>query len=345
VDEMMVPYKGKTSRIKQYIRAKPHPWGFKIWARTTITGILCDFDVYQGGDGSRSELGQGADVVLKLCDSLTPHCNYKVYADNFFTSVPLIEKLLERGIHYVGTVRPNRLSGCILKTEKELKTSGRGSFDLSVETSSNIAAVRWFDSKAVTLLSTYVSAEPVNKAKRWDKKLKTYVTIDKPAIVHEYNQFMGGIDLLDGLLAKYRYRMKSKRWYMYLFWHSLMIAVVNAWLLYRRDCRSLQLPKSSILNRRRFQAEVASCLINVNAAKKRGRPSVDEVPTKVLRVIHNGPCDQVRKDSFAHWPVKDTKRGRCKVCKKNQTNTLCEKCDVRLCFTEERNCFRSFHIH
>ena len=26
-----------------------------------------------------------------------------------------------------------------------------------------------------------------------------------------------------------------------------------------------------------------------------------------------------------------------------EPNTLCEKCDVQLCFTEERNCFRSFY--
>lgn len=245
---------------------------------------------------------------------------------------------------YVGTVRPNRLSGCVLRNEKELKSSGRGSFDVKIETSCNIAAVRWFDSKAVTLLSTFVSAEPVEKANRWDKKSKTHVTIDRPAIVQEYNRFMGGTDLLDSMLAKYRYRMKSKRWYMYLFWHSLTIAMLNAWLMYRRDCRALQLPKSSILNRRRFQAEVASCLVNVNAAKKRGRPSVDEMPAKVLRMIHNGACEIVRKDSFAHWPVKVSKRGRCKVCKRNQTNTLCEKCGVRLCFTKERNCFCTCHI-
>jgi len=42
VDEMTIAYKGRTSSIKQYIRAKPHPWGFKIWAQTTAAGILCD---------------------------------------------------------------------------------------------------------------------------------------------------------------------------------------------------------------------------------------------------------------------------------------------------------------
>ena len=56
IDEMMCQYRGKTSPIRQYIKGKPHPWGFKIWARTDIHGILYDFDVYQGGDGTRTEL-------------------------------------------------------------------------------------------------------------------------------------------------------------------------------------------------------------------------------------------------------------------------------------------------
>ena len=73
VDEMMVPFKGKFSSIKQYMHGKPHPWGFKIWARTGISGILRDFDVYQGSiDGRRakSDLGLSADVVIKLTSTL-----------------------------------------------------------------------------------------------------------------------------------------------------------------------------------------------------------------------------------------------------------------------------------
>jgi len=71
IDEMMVPYKGRTSRLKQYMRGKPHPWGFKIWARTGVCGILHDFDVYQGNvSNNRSELGLSGDVVLKLTSTL-----------------------------------------------------------------------------------------------------------------------------------------------------------------------------------------------------------------------------------------------------------------------------------
>ncbi|XP_046864364.1 piggyBac transposable element-derived protein 3-like [Xenia sp. Carnegie-2017] len=66
IDEMMCKYRGRTSPIRQYIKSKPHPWGFKVWCRAGDSGILYDFDAYQGGNGKRSQLGQGADVVLKL---------------------------------------------------------------------------------------------------------------------------------------------------------------------------------------------------------------------------------------------------------------------------------------
>ena len=41
IDEMMIPFKGKFSKIRQYIRGRPYPWGFKIWARAAgEDGIL-----------------------------------------------------------------------------------------------------------------------------------------------------------------------------------------------------------------------------------------------------------------------------------------------------------------
>ena len=54
IDEQMVPFKEKFSSIKQYLRNKPHKWGFKIWCRCRISGLLYDFDIYQGS--SRGKL-------------------------------------------------------------------------------------------------------------------------------------------------------------------------------------------------------------------------------------------------------------------------------------------------
>ena len=143
-----------------YIKDKPHPWEFKSWCRAGVSGTLYDFEVYQGGNGKRSELGQGADVVLKLASTLVSHVNYKLYAGNLFTSLNLLLKLKERGIHYTDTVRKNRLAGCTVREKKTLIKSGRGSYDHRVEKNNNIVAVRWLDNKVVTLFSTLSGIEP-----------------------------------------------------------------------------------------------------------------------------------------------------------------------------------------
>lgn len=84
VDDQMVPFKGKCIPIRQYVKNKPHPWGLKIWARSTSSGILCDFDVYQGGTGKQIPLDVEGDVVVKLCETLPSNQNYKVLADSLF---------------------------------------------------------------------------------------------------------------------------------------------------------------------------------------------------------------------------------------------------------------------
>ena len=39
------------------------------------------------------------------------------------------------------------------------------------------------------------------------------------------------MDLLDSFTAIYKFPMKSRRWYVYMFWHTIILAVINAWLL------------------------------------------------------------------------------------------------------------------
>ena len=40
INEMMVQFKGRYSGIKQYMRGKPHLWGFKIWCRTGVMILM-----------------------------------------------------------------------------------------------------------------------------------------------------------------------------------------------------------------------------------------------------------------------------------------------------------------
>ncbi|KAG7260255.1 hypothetical protein CRUP_015317 [Coryphaenoides rupestris] len=144
-----------------------------------------------------------------------------------------------------------------------LKKKGRGTFDYRVEVKHNISAVKWYDNRAVTLVSSFAGTEPVQKIQRWDKANKTYIEVERPYIVGTYNKYMGGVDLLDSFTAKYKFPLKSRRWYMYIFWHTITLAVVNAWLLYKRDCQAVKISKKETLNMRHFQAQLASSLILV----------------------------------------------------------------------------------
>lgn len=64
-----------------------------------------------------------------------------------------------------------------------------------------LKAVKWFDNRPVTLLSTFTGANPITQVQRWDKKQKEAVQVPCPNIVTVYNKSMGGVDLMDSLIA------------------------------------------------------------------------------------------------------------------------------------------------
>jgi len=66
------------------------------------------FEIYTGKEAqaTATEYGLGERVVLKLTDNLES-CQVDVF-DNFFTSLPMMEELVKRGIYDIGTVRPSR---------------------------------------------------------------------------------------------------------------------------------------------------------------------------------------------------------------------------------------------
>lgn len=127
-----------------------------------------------------------------------------------------------------------------MKTEKELRKKGRVKSDYQVNENKGIVVVRWFDNKTVDILSNYIGLDPLGEVRRLDKASKSYIQVERPAIIEQYNKFMGGIDLLDSLTSLYKQKIKSRIWYMYIFWHTIMIRAVNSWLWYRRHCKLLQ---------------------------------------------------------------------------------------------------------
>ncbi|XP_047364427.1 piggyBac transposable element-derived protein 4-like [Vespa velutina] len=147
-----------------------------------------------------------------------------------------------------------------------------------------INAVKWYDNKAVHLMSTFCEVELVNIVKRWDKKINRMIDVQRPNIVKTYNQHMDGVDLVDSLIALYRINIRSKKWHHRIMFHLLNLTVVNAWLLYKRDCSSHSVNPDRQYNLLKFKTVIASCLCQEHKGtqKKRGRPTSNEQPIREI---------------------------------------------------------------
>ncbi|CAK1581537.1 unnamed protein product [Parnassius mnemosyne] len=82
---MLVPHKGTRARLpahvplcgtiyKQYITNKPKKWGYKIFVRASVSGIVYDFLIYGGDDTFRlrevcsSEMTSEREILQQLTD-------------------------------------------------------------------------------------------------------------------------------------------------------------------------------------------------------------------------------------------------------------------------------------
>ena len=106
-------------------------------------------DIYVGRKQTPGfNLGLGEEVVLQLTKDLErSFCT--AYFDNFFNSPKLIEKLFQKGIYGIGTVRANRKQMPKMIDDKQMK---RG--DCEILFSGNTMSCKWMDNWSVLLLST-----------------------------------------------------------------------------------------------------------------------------------------------------------------------------------------------
>lgn len=137
---------------------------------------------------------------------------------------------------------------------------------------------------------------------------------------------------MDGLIGRYRIRMKTRKWTNRLFFHLLDMSMVNAYIL----CHRLHKGQARCFLPD-FRIEVAETLylLSIPASRGRGRPlshsaSPAPAPSKVKTYFPNA---KVRYDQIGHW-CKFLDRSGKKTCKmancKSETQSFCTKCNIHL---------------
>jgi len=183
IDESMVPYLGRLS-FRQYISNKRHRYGVKIFKLCTRDFYTSKYKIYAG-----KEVTMGDSVSCKVVmELMEPYLDFgrTLYADNWYNSIDLAEKLLQQKTHLVVTLRSNRKRNPKDVTQKKLN---RGEI-FAKKSDREIMVLKWRDRRDVLMISTKHSNTMEEVMTKRGMKLK-------PNIVIDYNRGKGYIDLCD----------------------------------------------------------------------------------------------------------------------------------------------------
>ena len=368
IDEVMVGYKGRTAgNLRQYVKNKPDKWGFKLFCRASEDGFIHDMVLYQGATTLQSHgvpltpeqetLGATSQIVTVLTSTIPQSSPSAIFADNFFTSLEVVRYLKSQNCRYTGTARDDRVGKPGLTPAKDLGKSSvpRGTFEY-LTTDDGILALRWKDNKVVTMLSNDLGVEPVSTCLRYSKDTKKKEEVICPKVIKSYNAHMGGIDKSDMLVHLYRTPMKSKRWYLRLFAYCLDISVCNGWLLYKRDCKALDVTPPLPLKDFRLQIYkgLRNCknLLGNRLSRSNSLSSPAAGPFLLPQTPRGQRCQKPESDvrfdkTLFHVPIYNKTRQTCKLCSRQnhivRSHIVCRVCKVHLCLNAERNCFITYH--
>lgn len=319
IDEQMIPFTGQTS-LKQYVPNKPNPTGLKNFVLATPEGIVLDFVIYQGkntfaSSDSMCKSGVGCSAVTYLSQTLLPGTH--IFCDRYFTTTALIEYLRTKNIYVSGTIMRNRIGEATvaIADDKSLSKKARGSSDMAIRSDKSIAVVKWFDNKPVLMASAAFGISPETMVKRWSKKDKKFINIPCPAIIKEYNQNMGGVDLVDRMIALYRIKARTKRWTVRTIMHMFDLSISNAWLCYRQCMVRSGARRKDILQYLDFRMTVAESWI---ASEDPLDISFSEDETDAMHGKHRPvvpqPPEFVRTSGTKHLPkmIAQKNASRCR---------------------------------
>ena len=225
IDESLIPVRGRLL-FRQYIPGKTHKYGVKIYKTCAQNVYTWDLNVYIGKMKRTGEYNHSESIVLQLCNPILGQ-GTTVYADNFYTSVPIAEKHLDEHTYYCGTLRKNRKQ--VPKSFQNAKLK-KGEM-ISQQNAKGVKLFNWKDKRNVLTPSTIPehSGELVPSGKR----TRTNVEILKPNSVLDCNAAKKGVDMSDQLTLYSSALRRSSKWYRKVAIELLTgTSVLNAWVIY-----------------------------------------------------------------------------------------------------------------
>ena len=127
-------------------------------------GLVYNFKIYTGNISpvpGQPDIKASGNIVLDLLQPIPKGVWHKVYFDKWFNSPLLQITLWNQGFGSLGTVRLNRVPGCTMPSDIQMKKSGRGTSVIQITAKDDVELrmVKWYDNRGVTLLSNFAALE------------------------------------------------------------------------------------------------------------------------------------------------------------------------------------------
>lgn len=220
VDEQLLSFRGGC-KFRVYMKDKPDKYGLKIISLNDGKTSYMIYAISYLGKNSEINISNESvpEYYFRLVTEPIYNSNRRVKCDNWYTSIPLLEKMLKTPykIKITGTIRKNKR-----EIPEELKVCPKERPSSKFCFTDTLSLLSYAPKKKKTKKIVLVASSTYQT---------TEITNGKPKIVLEYNKYKGGTDTFDKLCHSYTVAGKSSRWPLRFFFGILDQAAVNARIL------------------------------------------------------------------------------------------------------------------
>ncbi|CAG07888.1 unnamed protein product [Tetraodon nigroviridis] len=345
VDRCSIVTKGRLSPA-QRMPSKALRKGLTVWMLCDSRSGYCHrAKIYVGrpvDDEVAASVGYRA--VTSLVRGLEGQFHH-VFMDGFFTSVPLLQRLLRNGIYACGPTHPGRKGYPEVLRPRNVGKLSQGEFYQCQR--GNLVATVTRDVKVVSCLSTNsapgivgISPDRRQREAHGEEESDSLESsgaaygVPRPLPLLLYQENMRGVDLCDQLRECYQVGRPCKKWWRYFLWFYVNLCIVNAYVI-QRESRGGSPPagfNGKQFTQRHFRVRLAQQLIGdyqgargmERAARKRHADSPIEYGHRLERMSERSRrCRNCTNKGLRHESVFG-----CKIC------------NVHLC---RGGCFSEFH--
>jgi hypothetical protein len=307
IDEHMISFRGRCSFI-MYLPSKPDKYGIKVFSLVcSHCYYLYNASIYTGKEGTQVTRNLGEKVVLNLTEPLA-NTSRNITMDNWFTSVPLADKLLQRSLTCVGTLKKNKpdIPNEMQPNRKRQAPSSLFGFRERMTLVSFVPK----KTKAVILLSTMHHDDKVD------------ADLSKPDIVLFYNETKGGVDTCDQMIKHSTVKRKTNRWPLAVFYRILDFACLNSLIIWR------SIKTDSTTTRRQFLLQLSMNLARQHMVRRAEIPQLQR-PVRQAMTICGIDVPRVPQPA-AEGGIKR----RCYICPRRierKIRQTCSQCQLAVC--------------